>query len=172
MKWIYDKNKDNTARFTLAPVGKSYLFCFGINPSTAEPNNLDNTVKSVERIAKRHEFHSFMMLNIYPQRATNPNDMHEEHDRTLHKKNLKHIEKYFKENKERHILAAWGTLINKRGYLKSCLLDIYTLSKKYDCTWYTIGKRSKEGHPHHPLYLSNEEMMEEFDMDAYIRSLK
>jgi hypothetical protein len=171
MEWIYDREDDNTVRYTLSPGSDTYLFCFGINPSTATPQRLDNTVKSVERIAKRHGFQTFMMLNVYPQRATDPNDLHDEVDEELHKKNLLYFEKYIKESKQRKILAAWGTLITKRPYLKSCLRDIYMLSKKYNCTWYSIGKHSKDGHPHHPLYLSNEEQLKEFDIDAYIRSL-
>ncbi len=169
--WVYDKNDDNSARYTLSPKSDNFLFCFGINPSTAAPNNLDNTVKSVERIAKRHGFETFMMLNIYPQRATNPNDLHNLIDEELHKINLFYIEKYFKESKQRKILAAWGTLINKRPYLKKCLNDICRISKKYDCVWYSIGKYSKDGHPHHPLYLSNNENIREFDVDKYIKSL-
>jgi len=171
MNWIYDKENDNSARYTLSPKSENYLFCFGINPSTAAPEKLDNTVKSVERIAKRHNFDTFMMLNIYPQRATDPNNLHKEIDIRLHKNNLAYIEKYFKQNKQRKILAAWGTLIDKRPYLKSCLRDIYLMSKKYECVWYSIGKNSKDGHPHHPLYLSNNEMLKEFEIDKYISSL-
>ena len=171
MEWIYDKNEHNTARYTLSPKSENYLFCFGINPSTASPEKLDNTVKSVERIAGRHGFETFMMLNIYPQRATNPNDMHQALEEDLHAQNLHYIDKYFKENKQKKILAAWGTLILKRPYLKQCLLDIYMVSKKYNCTWYSVGNISKDGHPHHPLYLSNQETMKEFDMDKYVASL-
>jgi len=171
MEWIYDRTRDNSARYTLGPKSDNALFCFGINPSTASPEKLDNTVKSVERIATRHGFATFMMLNIYPQRATNPNDMHETMNGYLHRQNLAHIDKYFKESKHRKILASWGTLITKRPYLKQCLLDIYTVSKKYHCTWYSIGKRSLKGHPHHPLYLSNSAILHEFDIDSYILTL-
>ena len=171
MEWIYDKEKDNSARYSLSPKSTNYLFCFGINPSTASPEKLDNTVKSVERIALRHGFETFMMLNVYPQRATDPNNLHDEMDEELHAQNLFYIEKYFKENKNRHILAAWGTLITKRSYLKQCLKEIYNVSKKHNCTWYHIGNPSKEGHPHHPLYLSNEEKLKIFDMEGYISSL-
>ncbi len=171
MEWIYDRENDNSARYTLSPKSDNYLFCFGINPSTASPEKLDNTVKSVERIAKRHDFETFMMLNIYPQRATNPNDLDEVLNIKLHNSNLFYIEKYFKQNKQVKILAAWGTLINKRPYLKSCLRDIYLISKKYECTWYSIGKNSKSGHPHHPLYLSNDETMKEFNVEKYIHLL-
>lgn len=170
-KWIYDRKKDNSSRYTLGVGGNNFLICFGINPSTAEPNKLDNTVKSFERISKRHNFDGWLMLNVYPQRATNPNDMHEEFDKNLHTKNLFYIEKHFKNSKTKQVLAAWGTLINKRGYLKESLMDIHNLSKKYNCKWYCIGNVSKAGHPHHPLYLSNEETMKPFDLEKYIKSI-
>lgn len=173
MAWIYDKTKDNSARFTLGIPGESVMLCFGINPSTAEPDNLDNTLKSVERIAKRHDFDGWVMFNIYPQRATNPNDMHDTMDADLHKKNLEAIEGILQsyQGKAKKVLAAWGTLINKRDYLKNCLRDIHTLFQKYDCEWVCIGNQSKEGHPHHPLYLSNEERLKSFDMEEYIMRL-
>lgn len=39
--WLYERNRDNSARFILGESGKKALVCVGINPSTAEPNNLD-----------------------------------------------------------------------------------------------------------------------------------
>lgn len=171
MKWIYDKKPDNSSRYTLGVQADEMLMCFGINPSTAVPNDLDNTLKSVARIAKRHDFDGWLMFNVYPQRATNPNDMHDVSEKVLHAKNLFFIEKYFKENSSKKILAAWGTLIHKREYLKSYLMDIHLIAKKYECEWYSIGKISKKGHPHHPLYLSNTEMMKPFNMDEYINGL-
>ena len=45
MRWIYEINKDNSVRFALGqifnPSGKT-LLCFGINPSTACPESIDN----------------------------------------------------------------------------------------------------------------------------------
>ena len=52
MEWIYEKNEDNTARYVLGTIGAHPLACFGINPSTAEPNNLDPTVRRVQLVAK------------------------------------------------------------------------------------------------------------------------
>ena len=169
LPWIYDTNKDNSVRFTLGIESDNPLFCFGINPSTAEPDRLDNTLKSVERIARRHNFRGWVMLNVYPQRATNPRDIHTQKDSVLHKQNLKHIEKFFKKNKP-VILAAWGSLIYTRPFLKECLRDIYRISQKYNCQWKCIGPISKQGHPHHPLYLSNRERMKSFNMQMYIEN--
>lgn len=171
MPWIYDHEDDNSARYTLGPEGERTLLCFGINPSTATPERLDNTIKSVERIAKRHGYDAYLMLNVYPQRATNPDDLHSERDDELHAKNLFYIEKCFAKNKEAVVLAAWGTLIAKRPYLKSSLQDIYELSKKYSCRWKSIGPCSKAGHPHHPLYLKNDAVMSDFDIETYINTL-
>ncbi|MEK7662326.1 MAG: DUF1643 domain-containing protein [Patescibacteria group bacterium] len=172
MKWIYTKVSDNSARFTLGIEGKKQMLCFGINPSTAAPNNLDNTVKSVERIANRHKFDGWIMLNIYPQRATYPDDLHVEFDKKLHQENMDSIEKLVKSRGGKiKILAAWGTLITKREYLKNCLRDIHLLLEKYKCEWVCIGKKSKDGHPHHPLYLKNSERVRPFNMKRYIKSL-
>lgn len=174
MEWIFDHDYNDTVRYTLGQPavgkGKKNLVCFGINPSTARPNDLDNTLKSVERIAKRAGYDGWIMLNVYPQRATNPNDLHTELDEDIHNKNVQHIQKVLVEYNAT-ILAAWGTLINKRAYLKKCLQEIHSVSKQSKRKWVRIGAISKDGHPHHPLYLSNEELPQEFDINTYIQSL-
>lgn len=147
------------------------MFCFGINPSTAEPNNLDNTVKSVERIAKHNGYDSWIMLNLYPQRATNPNDMHEICDQYILSENTKAISKLLSQYDNPTIWAAWGTLIEKRSYLKQCLAAIVDRTEDVNCNWITFGNRSKAGHPHHPLYLKTDSDFDEFDIRAYINAL-
>lgn len=170
--WHYSKTEDNSSRFTLGPKISDgrILYCFGINPSTAHPEKLDNTVSSVKRIASRHSFDAFLMLNLYPQRATNPKDMHDEMNREIHELNLIEIDKILALNKDPTILVAWGTIIKMRSYLRDCLFDIYKICNKHNAKFMCIGNITKEGHPHHPLYLSNSEMMKEFDMERYVDS--
>ena len=107
------------------------------------------------------------MFNIYPQRATNPNDM----DKTINQKemqlNLNKIEEVLSKG-NLDIWVAWGTLITKRPYLKQCLKDIVLIANKYNCKFYSIGAISKQGHPHHPLYLKKDLKLEKFDMDNYL----
>ena len=86
-------------------------------------------------------------------------------------RNLKYIEEVLSIEKC-DIWAAWGTLIKKRKYLKECLKQIVDIADKYKCTWYTIGEKSKEGHPHHPLYLSQKCEIEAFDVHTYLECLK
>ena len=47
-KWIYEGN-DTDYGFVLGTKDKNPLFCFGINPSTAKPDNLDPTLEEVEK---------------------------------------------------------------------------------------------------------------------------
>jgi hypothetical protein len=170
-KWIYENDQNNDIRYVLGTKGNKPLLCFGINPSTAKPEELDNTLKSVERLALSNGFDSWIMMNVYPQRATDPNDMHMNIEGGIHSNNLEHIENILSNNNTT-IWAAWGTLIEKRTYLSDCLLDIYELSSKFNCSWVTIGNKSKKGHPHHPLYLSSTAVAEDFKIKEYISGIK
>lgn len=69
--------------------GEKPLICVGINPSTAAPDDLDNTLKSVERVALHNGYDSFIMFNVYGQRATNPDDMEQTYNQALHAQNMK-----------------------------------------------------------------------------------
>ncbi len=171
-KWIYIPEEDADYRCVLGTVGEHPIFVVGINPSTAKPGDLDNTMKSVERIANGNGFDSYIMLNVYAQRATDPNDMDKEMNCTLHEENLRAIEQVFENFKESLVIwAAWGTNIHKRKYLKDCLLGLVELAEKYNARWCKVGKESKDGHPHHPLYLRKDSKIEDFDIHEYISSL-
>ena len=73
--WYYEPHTYLPYRYVLGRVGRHPLVCIGINPSTAQPGALDPTLKSVERLANANGFDSWIMFNVYPQRATDPNDM-------------------------------------------------------------------------------------------------
>ena len=68
--WLYKKNRDNSARYILGEAGRKPLVCVGINPSTAEPNNLDRTLTNVRRFSELNGYDGWLMLNVYPQRST------------------------------------------------------------------------------------------------------
>ena len=64
--------------------------------------------------------------------------------------------------------AAWGTLIEKRDYLPGLMREMVALTRERDIPWVTFGKRSKKGHPHHPLYLRKDSTPEPFDVEDYL----
>ena len=87
-KWLYVPNFYSEYRYILGTKGKNPLICIGINPSTAKPDDLDNTLKSVQRIAEGNGFDSFIMFNVYAQRATDPDSMEKSCNILLHKENM------------------------------------------------------------------------------------
>ena len=172
-KWLYVPNRYSEYRYILGTRGKKPLICVGINPSTAAPDDLDNTLKSVERVARHNGYDSFIMFNVYAQRATDPDDMEPELNRALHEENMRAFA-YALALDEGHspaVWAAWGTIIEKRGYLPDCVRDMISLGEQYGARWYSAGKRSKKGHPHHPLYLRKDSPLEFFDVSEYLDSL-
>lgn len=87
-RWLYVPPYYTEYRYILGTRGENPLICIGINPSTAQPGDLDNTLKSVERIALGNGYDSFTMFNVYPQRATDPNAMDTTFNRALHEQNM------------------------------------------------------------------------------------
>lgn len=167
--WLYVPPVFAPYRYVLGRRGNSPLICIGINPSTADPSRLDPTLQSVARIAAANGFDGFMMLNVYAQRATVPTNLDRACNPVLHRENLEAF---------RHVLslcegtptlwAGWGTLIEKRPYLYDCLGDMIALGQQAGARWVTAGKRSKAGHPHHPLYLRGDTPLEDFDVEGYL----
>ena len=171
-KWLYAPNFYSEYRYILGTRGKNPLICIGINPSTAKPDDLDNTLKSVERIAHGYGFDSFIMFNVYAQRATNPDAMEKTCNHALHRENLEAFRYVLSISKEPTVWAAWGTIIEKRKYLPDCVRDMVELGQELGAKWVCAGKRSKKGHPHHPLYLRKDELIRDFDVEAYLASLE
>ena len=167
-RWLYVPDFYADYRYILGTRGERPLICIGINPSTAAPDDLDNTLKSVERIALGNGFDSFIMFNVYAQRATRPEDMDREVDPRLHRENMAAFEYVLAHGGPAPaVWAAWGNLIETRGYLKDCLQDMLALGRRYGAVWNTAGARSKRGHPHHPLYLRKDSGLDPFDAAAY-----
>ena len=171
-EWLYAPNFYSEYRYILGTRGKNPLICIGINPSTAQPGDLDNTLKSVERIAIGNGFDSFIMFNVYAQRATDPDAMERTCNLQLHKENLEAFRYVLSISQKPAVWAAWGTIIEKRDYLPQCLLDMLEVGQQYGAQWYCAGKVSKKGHPHHPLYLRKDEKIRPFDVAEYLEKIK
>ena len=165
MQWIYEKNENNSARFVLGQIndvtGRT-LLCFGVNPSTATPECLDPTIEKVKKISKYNGYDNRIMLNLYPQRVTDPNGLHLERDACLVKANLLHIKKTAEHFADCDVLLAYGNLISKRKYLKICLSEIIELLNGEQKKKIKIIKLTKKNNPVHPLYQKNNSTLIEF----------
>ena len=63
-RWLYVPDFYTEYRYILGTRGPDPLICIGINPSTAAPEDLDNTLKSVSRIAAGNGYPSWIMFNV------------------------------------------------------------------------------------------------------------
>jgi len=172
-KWLYVPDFYSEYRYILGTRGKRPLITIGINPSTAEPDNLDNTLKSVERISLYNGFDSFLMFNVYAQRATRPDDMDRVFNELLHQENMKAFRCCLEQSEGKPVLwAAWGAIVEKRAYLMDCIRDMAAIGREYDAEWVKAGAVSKKGHPHHPLYLRKDSPVEPFDITGYLSGIE
>lgn len=169
--WIYHRNEENTCRYTLGIDGENMLICCGINPSTAKPNDLDNTVTRVDRFARDNGYDGYIMVNVYPQISTDPNGINLDLNLEKHRENMERLKDIFKKYPNADIWAAWGVLIEKRPYFYKALEDIYQASKDYNLNWVRFNELTKAGHPRHPLYLRADSEIFEFDIENYIKNI-
>ena len=153
---------------------RNVLICIGINPSMAMPNFLDPTLRRVQGYAKRSgEYGAWYMLNIYPQRATNPNNMETDdtYSMEIHLRNLAAIEELLSTIERADVWCAWGTIIDdtKRTYLSDLLFGnedkniqgiISLFSGNYHFKAY--GATTK-GYPKHPLLMGKEAKLRNLD---------
>ena len=94
------------------------------------------------------------MFNVYAQRATRPEDMDQVCNAALHRENMAAF-RYVLEQVGAGVCpavwAAWGTIIEKRPYLRDCVRDMVAIGEAYGAQWLCAGKCSKKGHPTTPL---------------------
>ena len=170
-RWLYAPCFYSEYRYILGTRGEKPLICIGINPSTAKPDALDNTLKSVERIAIGNGYNSFLMFNVYAQRATDPDTMERVCNPVLHRENMEAFRYILSLSKAPAVWAAWGAIIEKRAYLPQCVRDMLEIGRQYGARWYCAGAVTKKGHPHHPLYLRKDEKLKPFDGESYLEHL-
>lgn len=122
----------------------------GLNPSTADENEDDPTIRRCIGFAKDWGYGGLIMLNAYAFRATDPgvmkkstNPVGSENDKSLRE----HCQKV------NLIVAAWGAHCSPDREISVCR----TVGKPINC----LG-RTKSGRPKHPLYLKSDTKLELF----------
>ena len=163
--------EEGNARFVLRTIGDRPLVCFGINPATANKKESDQTVRKVMGFAERKGYDGIIMLNLYPLRSTDmngENGLPWKEDDSLIQKNAEYIKEAFEklsaEIGEITIWAGWGVLYEERPYFRKCLRKIAEAVSKFNCQWKAAGF-TKAGHPRHPLYLSFNAKLSDFDIE-------
>jgi len=88
-QYIYETNADNTARYVIGTKGKNPLIVMSINPSVGSPTRTSPTLGTVRHIAADYGYDSWIILCLYPQRATHLNELDQNADPQLVEENEK-----------------------------------------------------------------------------------
>ena len=164
---LYDTDRAETVRYTLGRRELRPLLVIGLNPSTANQHTRDQTLTRVEGFAHRRA-KSLIMCNLYPLRATDPDDLPRIADPDLGNKNVKRIATLCKEYDVREIWAAWGDPISKRSYLLSSLRQIHKILSSHSPLWLKCGSLTQKGHPRHPSRLPYKHRFTPFNISHYL----
>ena len=169
----YDITKmvgDERVRYSLTHKGDNPMIVIGINHSPADKDKPDATMRRVMGFAERYGFDSFVMLNVYPLRATNPAALPQECDAELHTANIREIVNVVSSHPGASILLAYGGNINSRKYLRPCLRDIVEAIKPYSPKYFQIGTAlNRDGSPKHPLMAPYSSAITPCDIDKQIQ---
>ena len=165
---IYSCSLDDRCRYTLGRSGARKLLVVGLNPSTATQEKSDTTVAKVEVVARQAGFDGFVMMNLYPVRATNHRTLPLHPDCDAIAENLATIESVVAAESSPVIWAAWGNSILGRDFFASAAAEIVIKLQLSAPTWQHYGPLTVDGHPRHPSRLSYAWSFVPLDAKAYV----
>lgn len=161
---IYHPDQNNLWRYTLGRSGSNPLLVIGLNPSTATPEKLDPTVTRVAKVAQQCGFDGFVMLNLYPVRATKPNDLPPKADPIAYERNLEEIEKVVAQYPSPTIWATWGESVVNRPYLLQARDALHKRLQSHTPQWRRFGDLTASGHPRHASRLNYAWTLEPYEL--------
>lgn len=117
-----------------------------LNPSTADANNDDPTIRRCIGFAKSRNFGGILVVNLFAFRATSPVDMKRATDPVGRDNNIYLLGAMANADiDDVPVIAAWGTHGNHRNRAN----EVMALA---DRPLWCLGT-TKDGHPKHPLYV-------------------
>lgn len=120
-----------------------------LNPSTADAEQDDPTIRRCMSFAQREGFAGISVFNLFAYSATSPEDMKAAAD-PIGPEGSKHIERLLNSAAITGVpvLAAWGAHGSYRGRDAAVKLS----AKGWGVSLVCLGT-TKDGHPRHPLYV-------------------
>lgn len=146
-------------RYALLQEGSKTLYVVGLNPSTANDETSDPTMRKVMSFAEHNGFDGFYMFDLYPQRTTKPEGLHKVVNADYIQKNLGIIKDTLSAEESPTVLFCYGANIGIRNYLEDCLLAMLTICDSVNAKKVCVDL-TKHGLPKHPLYVRLGKFME------------
>lgn len=134
---------DNKYRYTLSRIwneAKPKILFIMLNPSIADANVDDPTIRRVVNFAKSWDYSGVLVGNLYAFRSKNPKELRNV-DNPIGDDNIQHIEKLIK--LADRVIYAWGNNKKEPTWLCNLVEVPYCIDI------------SKKGIPKHPLYLKS-----------------
>lgn len=160
MKMTADISDCGHYRYDLTRVwdeNKEFCVFIGLNPSTADAEQDDPTIRRCIRFAQDWGFGTLVMLNIFPYRSTDPKALKGLSLAELYGDDLP---RYGRKNHEAiinatadagKIIAAWGTNPRAKSAERSlfAVMREARVCRRFECLGLTA-----DGSPRHPLYVA------------------
>ena len=137
--------------------GRRVLFV-GLNPSTADADVDDATVRRLIKFATSWGFGAFSIVNIFAYRSKDPKDLAVADD-PIGPDNGRHLWAAFQQHDV--IIPMWGA----NGGLLGRDAEVLSLMRNSAPGHVLCFGTTKAGHPKHPLYLRADTELEVFNKD-------
>ena len=137
--------------------GDAVLFIM-LNPSTADANEDDPTIRRCIGFAKSWGFGALHVGNLFPFRATDPMELLTTTEHITHPQNIAHLMNMAESSKL--VVYAWGNApVVNRILKRKDMLSYKPLADITDPHYIDLGK---DGTPKHPLYLPGKLLPKKF----------
>ncbi len=126
-----------------------------LNPSTADHQQLDPTIRRCVLFAKRERYGALYVVNLFALRSTDPTALQQADDPVGPENDeaLEGIAAY-----QPPVLLAWGA----PPFARDRAENVIGLLRREGVTDLLCLGRTKDGHPKHPLYLRSDTPFEGF----------
>lgn len=131
---------------------KPLVMFIGLNPSTANEDENDPTIRSVERISKYNGYGGFYMMNCFPYVSTDPNLLFLGITPLTQEKNNRYLLDIGKICTD--VVFAWGNFKEVDNDVVRFLSSLFPNAKTLHV--------NKNGSPKHPLYCKAESTLQPF----------
>jgi hypothetical protein len=130
----------------------------GLNPSTADEQKLDNTLRRIRSFSLAAGFGGFVMTNVFAYRATKPADMRAQSDPVgpLNDEYLEIVAKRCEAT-----VACWGGLNKFPKALRHRAASVRLLFARINRPLLCLGLND-DGSPEHPLFVDGETTLQAY----------
>lgn len=130
-----------------------------LNPSTADAELDDPTIRRCVGFAKREGRGGIVVVNLFAARATQPDDMFKMKE-PEGERNLDQWMSWLRHERTK-VVCAWGA--DSRARIQACKFKRFAAEHNVDL--WCLGL-SKDGSPKHPLYLRGDAPLQRFGVPA------